>query len=85
MGSNYTDASGEHGIFLTRFDQQFNIVWEKTIDEPGINDRMQSMVQDSFGNLIIVGQSDTNALLIKTDSVANILWSFFAVHRICLL
>jgi len=59
---------------ITKFDQQFNSTWSKTIHEPGLAEKSLSFSQDSLGDLYIVGYSNFSCLILKTDSILNIIW-----------
>jgi len=82
LGSNYTNGANK-GILITRFDDSLNIVWEKTIDQAGITERMNSLTQNINGDILIAGTADSNALLIRTDStVSNLYWNKLFNHTL---
>src|SRR5437868_8012325 len=78
LACNYTNGAGEKSILFYRFDNQFNILWTKTIDQPAKAERVNSFMQDSAGNIYIAGYIEDpvkKALIIKTDSTLNVTWS----------
>ena len=68
VGGGYLLASNiSSGMLLTRFDEQFAILWNKTIDSNSVSD----FYQNSFGNIFIICPGTT---IIKTDSTLNVIW-----------
>ncbi|MCX6276084.1 MAG: hypothetical protein NTV09_12850, partial [Bacteroidetes bacterium] len=68
VGGGYLLASNiSSGMLLTRFDEQFAILWNKTIDSNSVSD----FYQNSFGNIFIICPGTT---IIKTDSILNVIW-----------
>src|SRR5690349_16230878 len=81
MASNVTLSSVEKAIMFTRINDQFSIVWNKLINEPGVAERINYFYQDSTGNIFIAGYIDGTiwkALTIKTDSSANFIWKYIS-------
>ncbi|MBN2149288.1 MAG: PD40 domain-containing protein [Anaerolineales bacterium] len=68
-------------IYLVRTDGQGNMLWEKALEEPGVQAGF-NMLPMSDGNYLITGlrsasgePADTDPLLIQVDAMGNILWS----------
>jgi len=81
--SNGTDASGEKSIIMTRFSEQFMILWQKEIGEQGIDETANSFFQDSLGNIYLSGNSNVSGiLLIKIDSTGNKIWNVAYDHAL---
>jgi len=79
VGTTKSYGAGNQDIYVIRLNQQGAILWTKTFGGTG-QDEGNSVVQTSDGGFLIggftksfgVGQED--AILIKIDSVGNLLW-----------
>lgn len=87
--SNIADFSGNKGnadILLAEFDQNGQKLWHKLYGGNGY-DTPRCIIRDSSGHFFIAGYSDSNTgdfgasiggndfILLKTDSVGNLIWS----------
>jgi hypothetical protein len=68
-------------FFLAKPDSQGNLLWNQTFEDNKNDDVVFSFIETDDGGYAIVGtttyydQSDTDALLVKTDSMGNLLWA----------
>ena len=73
-GQSYTN------IYLCKVDKDGDIIWEKNLDR-GKNDYAKIAKPTEDGGFIIIGNSleqssyDTKILVVKTDSLGNLIWS----------
>lgn len=74
LATNIRDSSGEFGILFTKFDHDFHIIVERTIDEPGVIEGVSAMVQDAAGNIYIAAEIGSQFTIIKTDSIFDLIW-----------
>lgn len=65
---------------LIKYDLNGNILWQKTFDYSGLNDRALAITVDNSGNVIITGEAislgnGTDIITRKYDTNGNLLWS----------
>jgi hypothetical protein len=83
---NYVGIAFSQDFHIIKFDSNFNIIWEKKYGGSK-KDYAESILEDTQGNLIILGNTEStdgnitvnngsyDLLLIKTDSNGNLIWS----------
>jgi hypothetical protein len=65
---------------LIKYDLNGNILWQRTFDYAGLNDRALAITVDNSGNVIITGEATsasngTDIITRKYDTNGNLLWS----------
>lgn len=79
VGTKMTDTTG-YDVALYKLDDELNLIWEKTFDGYGADDRGKGIKVDSQGNVYVAGYVTTlnegkNYSLLKFDSNGNLDWS----------
>jgi hypothetical protein len=69
------DSAGITGTRVLRLNEQLEVQWEKVLVDADVS----SFAQDSTGEIYFTGQAPsgtlTNVLVIKTDSLVQVIWS----------
>lgn len=79
--SGYTrNLTTGRDYLLIKYDLNGNILWQKTFDYSGLNDRALAIIVDNSGNVIITGEATslsngTDIITRKYDINGNLLWS----------
>ncbi len=60
-------------FFITKYDQDDNVLWTKTTDGGGNNEYATAITVDSSGTIYVAGTSDNDYLTVKYDSTGTVL------------
>jgi hypothetical protein len=78
-GSTFSKGSDENGLWVIKFDEQGNMVWDKTFDESKEND-ICDLIQNNDGGYTIIsdtrskGAGEEDFWILKLDGEGNKLW-----------
>jgi len=78
--TGYSNKSGDYDFLTMKFDNNLNLLWNKTYDFAGYNDHAMDVAVDSNNNIIVTGRTKTasnrwNFLTIKYGGSGNLIWN----------